>query len=222
MKKSKVLVCLLIALVVVSVAAPAGAAAGAAGSGEQGQAGDFSWFLGPGLGQGQWPKIDRSQVVEPNPPRNPDGSFPDGRKAKIIPVNPTVIDEDKKMATPAGDPKTIKVFVNGNQVNFPDQQPYIENGRTMVPVRFVAEALGAKVDCSKDGVVSIDKGDIHIRMKIGESKAAVNGVVKTFDVRSVLTKQYRTMVPLRFVSETLGAAVNWDAKTRTVKIDLKK
>jgi hypothetical protein len=160
-------------------------------------------------------QVDRSNVVPINPPRNPDGSFPGERKAKITPVNATEIDED----TP-GDSKTVKVFVNGNQVNFPDQQPYIENGRTMVPVRFVAEALGAQVDCSKDGVVSIDRGNVHIRMKIGESKATVNGVIKTFDAKSVLTPKYRTMVPLRFVSETLGAKVGWDEKTFTVSIDL--
>jgi hypothetical protein len=78
------------------------------------------------------------------------------------------------------------------------------------------------VDCSKDGIVSIDKGGIHIRMKIGESKATVNGVVKTFDAKSVLTPKYRTMVPLRFVSETLGAAVEWDEKTYTVTITLQE
>lgn len=154
--------------------------------------------------------------MDPNPPRLPDGRFPDEVEAEIIPVNPIVIDCDKIS------PDMIKVLVNDNLVYFPDQQPYIENGRTMVPIRFVAEALGAQVDCSKDGIVSIDKGDIHIRMKIGESKATVNGVVKTFDARSVLTKQYRTMVPLRFVSETLGAAVNWDANTYTVTITLKE
>lgn len=154
--------------------------------------------------------------MDPNPPRLPDGRFPDEVEAEIIPVNPIVIDCDKIS------PDMIKVLVNDNLVYFPDQQPYIENGRTMVPIRFVAEALGAQVDCSKDGIVSIDKGDIHIRMKIGESKATVNGIVKTFDAKSVLTKQYRTMVPLRFVSETLGAAVNWDANTNVVRIELKE
>lgn len=163
---------------------------------------------------------------EPNPPRNPDGRFPDEVEAEIIPVNPIEIDMDKNTAVPTaqGDPKKgiVVVIVNGNVVNFPDQQPYIENGRTMVPVRFVAEALGAKVDCSKDGVVSIDRGNVHIRMKIGESKATVNGVIKTFDAKSVLTPKYRTMVPLRFVSETLGAKVNWDQETYVVTIDLKE
>lgn len=163
---------------------------------------------------------------EPNPPRNPDGSFPDGRKAKIIPTNPVTIKTDEGIFPPDvhGDPKKgiVVVIVNGNVVNFPDQQPYIANGRTMVPVRFVTEALGAQVDCSKDGIVSIDRGNVRIRMKIGENKATVNGVVKTFDVPSVLTPKYRTMVPLRFISETLGAEVNWNQETYVVRIDLKE
>jgi len=41
----------------------------------------------------------------------------------------------------------------------------------------------------------------------------VNGVTKTFDTKSVLTKQYRTMVPLRFISEALGAKVGWNVET---------
>lgn len=171
-------------------------------------------------------QVDRSNVVPINPPQNPDGSFPGERKANIIPTNPETIKTDEPPVPPAvrGDPKkgVVVVMVNGKIVNFPDQQPYIENGRTMVPVRFVAEALGAQVDCSKDGVVSIDRGDVHIRMKIGESKATVNGVVKTFDAKSVLTKKYRTMVPLRFVSETLGAKVDWNQETYVVRIDLKE
>lgn len=155
--------------------------------------------------------------MDPNPPLNPDGRFPDGVDAEIIVGPPPIVIDHDKISS-----ETIKVLVNDNLVYFPDQQPYIENGRTMVPIRFVAEALGAQVDCSKDGIVSIDKGGIHIRMKIGESKATVNGVVKTFDAKSVLTPKYRTMVPLRFVSETLGAAVEWDEKTYTVTITLQE
>jgi len=161
---------------------------------------------------------------EPNPPRNPDGSFPDERKAKIIPTNPVTIKTVEGIFSPDvhGDPKKgiVVVIVNGNVVNFPDQQPYIDkNNRTMVPIRFVAEALGAQVHYS-NGIVSIERGGVYIRMKIGENKATVNGVVKTFDTKSVLTKKYRTMVPLRFISETLGAKVSWDQETYTVSVEL--
>ena len=94
------------------------------------------------------------------------------------------------------------MVVNGIAVYFPDQQPYIDAaGRTMSPVRFVSEALGAKVDADKDSVVTIERNDVVIKHKIGTNTMAVNGASKTCDTKSVLTKQYRTMVPLRFISE---------------------
>jgi len=163
----------------------------------------------------------------PNPPMNPDGSFPDGQTAKDMPgwdpdkmievMHNTTIEGEQ------GNPQkgTVVVLVNSVPVDFPDQQPYIDaNNRTMVPVRFVAEALGATVNASPEGIVSIKRGNTHIALKIGESKATVNGAVKTFDTKSVLTKKFRTMVPLRFISETLGAKVGWDQQTYTVTIDL--
>jgi hypothetical protein len=122
-----------------------------------------------------------------------------------------------------GDSKTgtVAVVVNGNPVYFPDQQPYIDKaGRTVIPVRFVSEALGAEVDADKDSIVTIKRGDVVIKHKIGTNAMTVNGVSKTFDTKSVLTKQYRTMVPLRFISEALGAKVGWNADTWTATVDL--
>ena len=117
-------------------------------------------------------------------------------------------------------PGKVRVLVNGNLMQFPDQEPYIDKAsRTMVPVRFVTEALGAKVDF-KDNTVIIDKDGTHIEMRIGENKATVNGGVKTFDTKSVLTDKQRTMVPLRFLSETLGAKVGWNQATWTATVEL--
>lgn len=113
----------------------------------------------------------------------------------------------------------ITVLVNNQKVTFPDQKPYIDqNNRTMVPVRFVSEALGAKVSWNgKTQTVGIIQGGKDILLKIGESKASVNGQLALFDTKAVLINS-RTMVPLRFVSETLGAQVDWVAATSTVKI----
>ncbi|WP_160315582.1 copper amine oxidase N-terminal domain-containing protein, partial [Thermincola ferriacetica] len=120
------------------------------------------------------------------------------------------------VAEAAGD---ITVLVNNHKIAFPDQKPYIDkNNRTLVPVRFVSEALGAKVDWNAETrVVTISKEDRTITLKIGESKAAVNGRTRYFDTKAVIAGS-RTMVPLRFISECLGATVEWLAKTRTVKI----
>lgn len=116
----------------------------------------------------------------------------------------------------------IKVFVNGNEVEFTDEVPWMDvvNGRVLVPIRFVAESLGAKVGWNNDTqTVTIDRGEKAITLVIGQSQATVNGVVKTFDTATFLSPLSRTMVPLRFVSETLEARVQYEQQ-RTRSGDL--
>ncbi|TYQ16024.1 UNVERIFIED_CONTAM: copper amine oxidase-like protein [Acetivibrio alkalicellulosi] len=115
--------------------------------------------------------------------------------------------------------RDVTVKVDGEVINFPDVKAYIdENGRTMVPVRFVSEALGAEV--LWDGeyrVVTIKKDIDVITIKIGEKRVNKNGRPHEIDTRAVIRSD-RTFVPLRFVSEMLGASVGWIAATRTVEI----
>ncbi|AVX40796.1 Copper amine oxidase N-terminal domain-containing protein (plasmid) [Carboxydocella thermautotrophica] len=115
----------------------------------------------------------------------------------------------------------IMVYVNGRKISFPDQKPFLDNkARTLVPVRFVSEALGATVDWDgRTQTVTIKHRANTIKLKIGESKAMVNGKAKTFDTKAIL-KNKRTMVPLRFITEALGARVTWDNKTYTVKVSM--
>ncbi|MFZ5596714.1 MAG: stalk domain-containing protein [Bacillota bacterium] len=113
-----------------------------------------------------------------------------------------------------GSPDDITVFINGDVVFFPDQLPYLnDDGRVMVPVRFVAEELGANVGWNGvTRIVSITKGDTSISLTIGRREASVNGRVIALDTEAVL-KNDRTMVPVRFVSEAFGADVVWEPKT---------
>ncbi|MGB9792969.1 MAG: copper amine oxidase N-terminal domain-containing protein [Thermacetogeniaceae bacterium] len=114
----------------------------------------------------------------------------------------------------------IKVTVNGKQVAFPDQQPYLDTdlGRTFIPVRFVSEALGAKVDWNQaKQTVTITTNTAIINMKIGSTQAEVTGVIKNLDAPARL-ENGRTMVPLRFVSEALDKEVIWHQDTMTVEI----
>ncbi|MCX7745558.1 MAG: copper amine oxidase N-terminal domain-containing protein [Clostridia bacterium] len=113
----------------------------------------------------------------------------------------------------------ISVNVDGKNIQFPDAKPFIDkSSRTLVPVRFVSEALGAKVKWDgKTQKVTITKGKDTIVMKIGEKKALKNNVQKVFDTKAVLSGG-RTFVPLRFVSETLGAEVKWIGILKTVVI----
>jgi len=122
-------------------------------------------------------------------------------------------------ATGAAAAAGVSVYVDDRQVAFPDQAPFIdENARTLVPIRFIAEQMGAEVGWDGSiNLVTIVKGTAEIKLTIGEKRAQVNGAWKTFDTNAVLHNN-RTMVPLRFISETLGARVEWDNDTRTVYI----
>ncbi len=112
----------------------------------------------------------------------------------------------------------VQVKVNGKLIEF-DVKPLInEDDRTLVPIRFIAENLGAKVGWNQDlKEVTITKDNKTIKLKIGEKKANVNNEVIKFDTKAIL-EDGRTLVPVRFISETLGVTVDWNNKTRTVLI----
>ncbi len=114
----------------------------------------------------------------------------------------------------------ISVMVNGTAVKFPDQKPVVQDERTLVPVRFVAEALGHKVLWDSDtNSVNIDGGKIVLY--IGTKQAKINDENVTLDVASTVINN-RTMVPLRVVTETLDCSVDWIAETKTVLVNAKK
>lgn len=96
--------------------------------------------------------------------------------------------------------------------------PVIRNGSTLVPLRFIAETLG--ITPSWDAVFSIvdmSVGGHEVRLQIGVRFAGVDGKRVSLDAAPVIIGGV-TMVPLRFVSETMGADVMWDAATRTVTV----
>ena len=92
--------------------------------------------------------------------------------------------------------------------------PYLdENDRTMVPVRFIAEQLGASVlwDAQQEKI-TIESEARTIVMYVGSKTYTVNGVSSFMDTAPVIRSGWnRTMVPIRFVTEALGMAVEWDA-----------
>jgi hypothetical protein len=106
----------------------------------------------------------------------------------------------------------------------PDQQPFIdENNRTLVPVRFVTEQLGANVawDGAKNQVKITYKGD-HIQITPGSDQAIrlTNGQYSEYPMgtKAVLV-QGRVMVPLRFLSEAMGFHVVWEERIGAVVIN---
>ena len=100
-----------------------------------------------------------------------------------------------------------------------DVEAYInEDGRTMVPVRFVSEALGASVTWDATSArVTIEKDSSTLVLTIGEKAYSLDGATMAMDTEAVIVND-RTMVPVRFVSEALGKSVKWDGSSYTVLI----
>jgi hypothetical protein len=113
----------------------------------------------------------------------------------------------------------LNVIQNGHKIKFPDTQPYIdENSRTMVPVRFISEQLGADVKWHEENLrVDIALDGKNIGLQIGSPIATVNNQKIELDTQVVM-KDGRTCVPLRFVSEALGRNVRWDNEAYAVII----
>ncbi len=93
----------------------------------------------------------------------------------------------------------------------PQVMPALEQDRTLVPVRFIAESMGAEVLWkAEDETVTIHLEDAVVGLKIGSPVITVNGEEKTLDIPAK-TKNNRTMIPLRAVAENLGFSVTWEA-----------
>jgi hypothetical protein len=107
--------------------------------------------------------------------------------------------------------------VNGVQYVM-DVAPYISNGRTFVPVRYLGDALGATVSWdAATQTVTLTKGSNTETMNIGSTTMTVNGAAVTMDVAPVIVNS-RTMLPARFVAQGLGAQVGWNPATQEVLI----
>lgn len=111
----------------------------------------------------------------------------------------------------------INVILNGNNLVF-DQSPIIESGRTLVPMRTIFEAMGATIVWDEvTQSVFAKKGNVNFKLQIGNNIAYKNDTEITLDVAPVILNG-RTLVPVRFVAESLNAKVDWDDKNSSVII----
>ncbi|MCT4564828.1 MAG: stalk domain-containing protein [Maledivibacter sp.] len=126
----------------------------------------------------------------------------EGSLVKIKPIEPNI---------------TIKI---DNTVLQTAQYPYIENNRTFVPIRFIAEALSVdKIiwDEPSKTAILID-GNKTITLTLGRDIANINGRDIKLDA-PISIYEGRTYVPVRLISEAFNCTVNWDSNTSTVLID---
>lgn len=114
----------------------------------------------------------------------------------------------------------INVSVDNNSLAF-DVPPTIINGRTLVPLRIIFESLGANVqwDSTTQSITGI-RDNITISLQVDNPTASRNGETLVLDVPAIIIEN-RTLVPARFIAESLGAEVNWNRLTNTVEIESK-
>ncbi|WP_170289672.1 copper amine oxidase N-terminal domain-containing protein [Cytobacillus depressus] len=122
-----------------------------------------------------------------------------------------------QMIVHANNQAPITVFIDGKKQTY-DQPPVLLNGRTMVPMRGIFEALGTQVYYNASTkTIYADNYGMQIKMPLGNKTVNVNGKLITLDVEPRILNN-RTLVPLRFVSESLGADVDWNSANKTIQI----
>jgi hypothetical protein len=136
-------------------------------------------------------------------------------KCKMISI-PVYIETDKGVTLELTI-DSATAYLNGKPIAL-DSPPAIISGRTMVPIRFISESFGCKVEWdAKEGKITIIRHDMTIRLWKGKPIAKVNDEEKLLDSPPQIVKG-RTFVPLRFISEPFGAKVSWDKATRKITI----
>lgn len=120
--------------------------------------------------------------------------------------------------TQASAASPIRIYMNGIKLAA-DQAPIEKQGRVLLPLRAIFEALDATVDWdAKTSMITAKKGSTTVTLKMGSKSATINNQKVTLDVPAQEVKG-RTLVPVRFVSTALGADVEWKASTRSVYIN---
>ena len=129
--------------------------------------------------------------------------------------------------TSANDSATLVIgsnvfFVNGKVVTS-DVAPFIQNGRTFLPVRALAEALGAEVEFdAATNKVTIKSSDVTAEMTLGSTIMTVNDEVVTMDAAAFATAEGRTVIPVRYAAQALGyelsITTNADGTTSSVTL----
>lgn len=108
--------------------------------------------------------------------------------------------------------------VNGKTIKL-DAAPIVLNGTTYVPVRFVSDAMGAKLLFDgKTKQVTVLRGNKLMEMTIGKKDLILNGVLQYSEVNPII-RNSRTLIPVRLFSEKLGLKVGYDAKAKKISID---
>ncbi len=112
----------------------------------------------------------------------------------------------------------VTLKINGKEMQKLTMPPIILNDYTFVPAREVFEEVGAKVEWNKNTYeVKVTYADKMVVLKIGNKNATINGKTTAMSTPAKIINN-KTMIPLRFVSTSVGLNVSWDSKTRTASV----
>lgn len=160
---------------------------------------EYQFRIEAGDGSGNWSDIDLAEKFRTGP-----AAVTEAERHIILTVG-------SLQALIGSDPYTL------------DAQPFIVPtcSRTLVPVRFIAEALGAQVEwLEATGQVRITKGSKVIVLTIGSRNVTVDGADNVIDCSPVIMPPGRTFVPVRFISEILGALVKYNEENQQIQITI--
>lgn len=114
--------------------------------------------------------------------------------------------------------KPVRIWMDGAAVQFKQGEPVVEKGTTLVPMRPLMDKLGVVLVWNgKSGTVTGTKNGLAFTLKTGSQTAVVNGAVRKLDAAPRVVRG-TTYVPLRFVAETIGYKVAWDAKNNAIAL----
>lgn len=159
-----------------------------------------------------------------------DGNQPGGADFRLVSTDDLVIRNISLMRSFGPSNLPIRVLVNGQEVLFPEVAPFIhpESGSALVPMRRLFNALGIPDEKIKwDGVartVTAQKGETTIILTIDSHVAQVitpTGTRRIELKQPAIIQENRTLIPLRFVAESLGMEVDWDPTTHLITIATK-
>ena len=127
-------------------------------------------------------------------------------------------DPPDEKETPENGERGLTVWLNRELLIFEGQPPILDNGRTLVPFRGIFEALGTNISWdSESQTVTAQRGMIVIQLTIGETTAYINKDAVELDVPAKIVND-RTLVPVRFVAESMNCIVEWDRVNLRVNI----
>ena len=114
--------------------------------------------------------------------------------------------------------KDISIYLDGYKIET-DVKPFISSSRTFVPIRFISEKIGCKVDWNQEKqMVTISKDNNNIKLTIGKKDVLINDKENVKNDVAPLIKNSRTFVPLRFITEYFDLETKWNSKE--YRIDL--